>query len=243
MRVAIERFNEQATMRYQLSGPIGIITIDRPQQRNALSRQMWQTLYDWANHLPEKTKVLIIRGAGRNFTAGSDIKEFSTLGVNDANQAFITMEKAIRAVENLPIPTIASVNGPAFGAGFILTLACDIRIGTENACFGMPVGKLGITLQPEFIRRMVYLLGPSRTKDMVYTARSYGTEEALELGLLNYAVSASELDERTFELARKILEQSQASMAAVKSSVLQVLNGFGTGTDNWVDQYLSLIHI
>lgn len=237
MRVAIEHFNEQGTMRYQLSGPIGIITIDRPEQRNALSRQMWETLYDWATHLPAKTKVLILRGADKNFTAGSDIKEFATLTAHDANQAFITMEKAIHAVENLPIPTIASVNGPAYGAGFILTLSCDIRIGSENARFGMPVGKLGITLQPEFIRRMVELLGPSRTKDMVYTARSYGASEALELGLLNYAVSSSELDELTFKLARKILEQSQASMAAVKDSVFKVLSGTLHGTDEWVEEH------
>ncbi len=237
VHVAIEHFNEQGTMRYQLSGPIGIVTIDRPGHRNALSRQMWQTLENWIKQLPAKIKVLILRGAGRHFTAGSDIKEFSVLSVSDANHAFNIMESAIHSIECLPIPTIASINGPAYGAGFILSLACDIRVGSENAHFGMPVGKLGITLQPQFIRRMIQMLGPSRTKDMVYTARTYDATQALNLGILNYSAPTADLDAYTFALARSILAQSQASMTAVKASVQQVLYGLGSESDNWVDQY------
>lgn len=235
MRVLVERFNDQGTMRFQLAGPIGVITIDRPHQRNALTQPMWKTLALWTGELPEKTKLLVIRGAGADFTAGSDIKEFSTLTVEGADAAFETMEQAIRAVENLSIPTIAAINGPAFGAGFILALACDLRIGTEHAKFGMPVGKLGITLQPPFIKRMMQCLGPSRTKDLVYTARSYNAAYAYELGILNYLVPSQKLDSEIISLARCMLLQSRASLLAVKRNVQLVLSGSLSRQENWVD--------
>lgn len=223
-------------MRFQVSGPLGILTISRPQQRNALTREMWQTIERWSGTISSKTKLLIIRGSGKDFTAGSDIKEFARLTAEEANDGFETMERAISAIETLPIPTIAAINGPAFGAGFILSLACDLRIGSTNARFGMPVGRLGITLQTPFIRRMIQTLGPSRTKQLVYTAQSYNAEEAYRVGILNELVPAEELDDRTFKFAKAILQQSQASLLAVKKSVNQVLTGQAEEHRQWVDK-------
>lgn len=237
MRVTVEHFNGQGTLRFQLTGPIGIITIDRPAQRNALSQEMWQTVQTWCTELPAKTKLLVIRGTGNDFTAGSDIAEFATLDIDGANRAFATMEQAIHTVETLRIPTIASINGPAFGAGFVLALACDVRIGSASAKFGMPVGKLGITLQPPFIRRMIQTLGPSRTKDLVYTARAYTAEEAQAFGVLNYLVPHEKLDAETIVLARKMMQQSKASLRAVKENVQSVLSGLGALEHGWVDQF------
>ncbi|KPV45091.1 enoyl-CoA hydratase/isomerase family protein [Alicyclobacillus ferrooxydans] len=235
MRVVVSRL-EESSMRLQTSGRIGIVTFDRPDRRNALTQSMWKQLEDWCTNLPAKVELFILRGSGRDFTAGSDIKEFATLTGPQANLAFEQMERAIHAVESLKIPTIAVVNGPAFGAGFVLTLACDLRIGSEHASFGMPVGKLGITLQPPFIRRMINHLGPSRTKEMVYTAKRYDAETALRLGLLNELVTEDELDERAFAIARSILGQSKASMSAVKESVRSVLTETHPKVGDWVDE-------
>lgn len=244
MKVLVRRFEDLGSMRFQVSGPIGIVTISRPRQRNALTREMWQTLERWSGTIGSKTKLLIIRGSGKDFTAGSDIKEFARLSAEEANEGFETMERALAAIENLPIPTIASINGPAFGAGFILALACDMRIGSTNARFGMPVGKLGITLQTPFIRRMIQTLGPSRTKQLVYTAQSYHAEEAFRVGILNELVPPEKLDERTFQLAKAILEQSQASLLSVKKSVNQVLLGQVETQRQWVDKndFLEGVH-
>jgi enoyl-CoA hydratase len=236
VRVTVQRFEQFGSMRFQLTGPVGIITINRPRQRNALTRGMWETLAQWCEHLPQKTKVLILRGGGRDFTAGSDIKEFARLTVDEADDAFETMERAIAAMERVQVPTIASINGPAYGAGFVLALACDLRIGSPLARFGMPVGKLGITLQTPFVRRLIAILGPSRTKELVYTARSYSAEEALALGLLNQLVPEEELDERTLDLAKSILQQSRASLFAVKDSVHRVLAGEAERERHWVDR-------
>lgn len=234
MKVLVRRFEELSSMRFQVSGRIGIVTLHRPRQRNALTQEMWKTLERWCDTIPAKMKLLIIRGAGKDFTAGSDIKEFAGLSPDAANEAFETMERAIRAVEQLSIPTIASINGPAFGAGFILSLACDLRIGSENARFGMPVGKLGITLQTPFIRRMMQILGPSRTKQMVYTALTYDAKQAWQVGILNELVTDQSLDESTFALAKKMLEQSQASLSAVKQSVQLVQDGEVEAERSWV---------
>lgn len=224
-------------MRLQTSGRTGIVTFDRPTRRNALTQSMWKQLEDWCHDLPPKVEVLILRGNGREFTAGSDIKEFARLTAAGANEAFAQMERAIHAVERLTIPTIAAINGPAYGAGFVLTLACDLRIGSDGASFGMPVGKLGITLQPPFIKRMVDHLGPSRAKEMVYTARTYNAETAFRMGLLNDLVSSEELDERVFRIARAILGQSKASIFAVKDSVRAVLTEAEPKTGAWVDEH------
>lgn len=234
MRVIVRRFEEASSMRLQTSGPIGIITFNRPHRRNALTRSMWETLEYWCDHLPAKVKLLVLRGSGEEFTAGSDIKEFAQLSADEANDAFATMEKAISAVERLCIPTVAAINGPAYGAGFVLSLACDIRIGSNLARFGMPVGKLGITLQPPFLRRMIAHLGPARSKELVMTARTYDATKALELGILSDVVNSERLDEQVFEVARSILSQSKASMFAVKDSVRRVLESDFTVGD-WVD--------
>jgi enoyl-CoA hydratase len=223
-------------MRLQTSGPVGIVTFNRPHRRNALTQSMWNTLKDWCENLPSKVKLLILRGGGDEFTAGSDIKEFAQLSAAGANTAFAAMEAAIQAVEDLKIPTIAAISGPAYGAGFVLSLACDLRIGSHEAEFGMPVGRLGITLQPPFIRRMIHYLGPSRTMEMVYTARTYDAKQALDIGLLNARVSESELDDYVFQTARSILQQSKASMLAVKASVRQVLEGELKAVGAWVDE-------
>lgn len=222
-------------MRLQMAGGVGIITIDRPQFRNALTQRMWHTLEQWCLHLPPRVRVLILRGRPGEFSAGSDIGEFSQMTPEQADGAFEQMERAIRAVESLPIPTICSIDGPAYGAAFVLTLGCDVRIGSERARFGMPVGKLGITLQPPFLRRLVQHLGPGRTTALVYTAGSYDAWEAKALGLLHAVTDSDRLDAEVMRLARTILEQSPASLHAVKKGVRDVLDGRADAGGHWVD--------
>jgi len=234
MHVKVQRF-QNSSMRFQISGPVGIITIDRPEARNALSREMWDTLRVWCSELPTRTRLLVLRGNGHDFTAGSDLKEFTNLSIKEANEAFEQMERAIQAVESLSIPTIASINGPAYGAGFMLALGCDVRIGSPLAQFGMPVGRLGITLQPPFVDRMIKHLGLSRTKELIFTSRSIDAQEGLAIGLLSRVVPELDLDAQTFAVAEVILQQSSASLSAVKSSITAVLVGKESPLQIWVD--------
>jgi enoyl-CoA hydratase len=221
MRITISRIEEEGKITLQESAGLAIVTINRPGSRNALTAQMWQELAKIGKKLErnDKTRVVLVRGAGPHFTAGSDIKEFYKMDIEQADQAFVFMESAISIFENLAIPTIASINGPAMGAGLELALACDIRIGSSQAKMGIPIGRLGITLSQKFAHRLVNLLGPSRTKDLIYTGRIYNGQESYDLGLLNYMVEESELESQSLRLANEVASQSQASVRAAKEAV------------------------
>ena len=146
MQVTTKRMEaEHAKIILQETAGLAIITIHRPQLRNALTANMWDQLLEIGNKVLEnpKNKVLLLRGSGEQFTAGSDLKEFNQMSLEEAEDAFVHMENTISTFERLPIPTIGVINGPAMGAGLELALACDIRIGSEKSKLGIPVGKLG----------------------------------------------------------------------------------------------------
>jgi enoyl-CoA hydratase len=134
------------------------------------------------------------------------------------------MENTISTIENLPLPTIGVINGPAMGAGLELALACDIRIGSEKARMGIPVGKLGITLNNKFAKRLVDLVGPSTTKDFVFTGRTFKAEEAYRAGMLNYLVPEKELTRFSIRLGKLVASMSPASLLAVKNSVKECID-------------------
>jgi enoyl-CoA hydratase len=221
MRITISRVDEKGKITIQESAGLAIVTINRPGSRNALTAEMWKELARIGKNLEKnaKTRVILLRGSGPHFSAGSDIKEFSQMDIEEADHAFELMEGAISTFENLAIPTIAAINGPSMGAGLELALACDIRIGTVQAKMGIPIGRLGITLSQKFAHRLVNLLGPSRTKDLIYTGRIYDANEAFQLGLLNYMVTEDELESFSIRLANKVASQSMASTKAAKEAV------------------------
>lgn len=227
MKVNITRLEEeQAKIVFQETAGLAIITIKRPQRKNALTEQMWKELADIALHVMDnpKNKVVLLRGWGEQFTAGSDIKEFHEMSLEEAENSFVQMEKTISTIENLEIPTIGVINGPAMGAGLELALACDIRIGSEKSRLGIPVGKLGITLNNKFAKRIVDLVGPSMAKDLVYTGRILKGEEAYRLGMLNYFVNSEKLDRYAIRIGKLVASMSPASLLAIKKAVNECVN-------------------
>ncbi|MFJ8267176.1 enoyl-CoA hydratase/isomerase family protein [Peribacillus asahii] len=242
MQVQTTRMEEeQAKIILQETAGLAIITIHRPQLRNALTANMWDQLADVALKVLEnpKNKVLLLRGSGEQFTAGSDIKEFNQLSLEKAEEAFVHMEKTISTIERLPIPTIGVINGPAMGAGLELALACDIRIGSEKSKLGIPVGKLGITLNNKFAQRLVNLVGPSLTKDLVYTGRMLKAEEAYRVGMLNYLVTEKDLNRYAIKMGKLVASMSPASLLAVKTSVQECIDSapvLWKGSTPFVDQ-------
>lgn len=227
MQVITKRMEaEQAKIILQETAGLAIITIHRPQLRNALTANMWDQLTVIGKKVLEnpKNKVLLIRGSGEQFTAGSDLKEFNQMTLEDAENAFVHMENTISTFERLPIPTIGVINGPAMGAGLELALACDIRIGSEKAKLGIPVGKLGITLNNKFAQRLVNLIGPSMAKDLVFTGRMLKAEEAYRVGMLNYLVKEQDLDRYSIKMGHLVASMSPASLLAVKQSVQECVD-------------------
>jgi len=220
LRVLIKRMPD-GKITLQETAKIAIVTINRPAARNALTSNMWKKLAKIGKEAGSnpKNKVLILRGTIGQFTAGADIKEFCEMSVKEAEQAFVNMEEAISVYESLPIPVIAALDGPALGAGFVLSLACDMRVGTKNTRMGIPVGRLGITVGPSFMRRIVRIIGVSRAKEIVYLSKIYNAEEAYQNGLLNQLIENERLDDYILDLAETIISNSGASMRAVKKAV------------------------
>lgn len=220
MRVLIKR-TPDGKITLQETAKIAIVTIKRPAKRNALTTTMWKKLHAIGEEIAsnEKIKVVILRGTSGSFTAGSDLHEFAEMSLKEINEAFELMEKTISTFEDLTVPVIGAIDGPALGAGFVLSLACDIRIGTPQTTMGIPVSKLGITLSPSFVHRISRMIGPSRTKELIMTNEIYNYRKAYKTGLLNRLARCNELTKSVLSLSYNLCLQSRASMKAVKQSL------------------------
>ncbi len=216
-----EQQNNDGRIQLKDFSSIAVVTIRRPQAHNAMTSKMWLEMEKISRRIAENpvTKVVLLRGAFEYFTAGSDLKEFSHMPVEEVDETFALMEKAISAVERLPIPTIACLKGAAMGAGLELALACDLRVAAENARLGMPIARLGITIGIPFARRLVDLIGPSRAKDLLLTGRHLSAQEAHDLGMVNYVTSLGKVENFALRLAKTISYNSQASVKTAKEAV------------------------
>ena len=198
------------------------ITINRPGVKNAFTVDMWKTLHQFADQIraDADVRVVVLQAAGDEaFTSGSDIREFAAMDIDSVDTNFQIMEDAISAIENLAVPTVASLGGFALGGGFELALACDLRIASERATLGMPIARLGIMISPRFAKRIVDLIGPSRAKDLLYTGRFVGATDAFNMGLVNYFVLSHELKKTTQSVVNRIAGFSGSSVRAAKEAV------------------------
>jgi enoyl-CoA hydratase/carnithine racemase len=210
---------------------IAKIILSRPERLNAFNRQMEDELIEaLANvHGDRDVKVLVLGGAGRAFCSGGDVSE------NMAEEYGGTAQKIsdtfhhiyngiILQLFNLDIPTIGMINGVAVGLGFDLALACDIRIGSENARFMVGFTKMGLTPAAGGAWLMPRLMGLAKAIEFIYTADFLEAEEALRLGVLNRIVPAEALDKETMALARRIGENSPLANRLAKLQVHKGLN-------------------
>ncbi|MFM8846057.1 MAG: enoyl-CoA hydratase/isomerase family protein [Gammaproteobacteria bacterium] len=210
--------------------PIARVTINRPDRRNAISSAMWQELAAIAVRLHDDPtiKIVVITGAGdAAFSAGADILEMQQ-GLADPPRMKVMQQAVLDAQvawERLPIPTLAVIRGACTGGGCGLALACDLRLATPDAFFAIPPAKLGLAYSLADTKRLHDLVGPSRTKEILYTGRRILAEEALALGLINEIVAAEALDERAVTLAREIAGNASNSVRAAKAVVNMITAG------------------
>jgi len=210
---------------------IAKITLSRPERLNAFNRQMEEELIEALAdvHEDKDIKVLVLTGAGRAFCSGGDVSE------NMAEEYGGTAQKVsdtfhhiyngiILQLFNLDIPTIGMINGVAVGLGFDLALACDIRIGSENARFMVGFTRMGLTPAAGGAWLMPRVTGLAKAIEFIYTADFLEAEEALRLGVLNRLVSATALEQETLALARKIGENSPLANRLAKLQIHKGLN-------------------
>jgi enoyl-CoA hydratase/carnithine racemase len=164
-------------------------------------------------------RAVVIEGASGWFCAGSDIREWREATIEDVKLSFVRMEAACSAIEELPVPVIAKVRGPAAGAGCQLALACDMRLVSDNASIGMPIAALGILVSPSFANRLASRTGAAMARELLYTGRMVGGEEAVRLGLANACVGGEHLDGHVNDVVDSIVHASGPAIRAAKSAV------------------------
>jgi enoyl-CoA hydratase len=169
------------------SDAITIITLDRPERRNALDHAtLGELLAVLEAAVARPTRVLVLSGAGGHFCAGADLT-----GVEDA--AFAThLQGVLDTLRTTPFPTIAAIEGAALGAGTQLAVACDLRVATDDSSFGIPAAKLGLMVNHWTVQRVELLFGPSTARAMLLAAEVVTGENARRLGVINRAGSLPE---------------------------------------------------
>lgn len=194
------------TILLEVKDKVGIITINRPEKRNALNQQVRSQLFEVVKDVNSRDdiRVLVITGAGDSFVAGADVAAMKGYGPQDAETASRHGSEIFSFIENMRIPVIAAVNGWALGAGCELALACDMRICSDNARFGQPEVRLGIIPGYGANVRLPRLIGTGRAKEMIFTGSLMDAAEAKRIGLVNDVVPREKLMERVMALALSI---------------------------------------
>lgn len=201
---------------------IRLLTVNRPQALNALNAATLQDLLDAVMQVAADpgTRVLLVTGAGEKaFVAGADISEMQQLGVDGARAFSEKGMRVMHALEALPVPVIALVNGYALGGGCELAMACDWIIASDRAVFGQPEVNLGIPPGFGGTQRLTRLVGRARALELIVTARQIKADEALAIGLVNHVVPAAELRGRGLETARLIAAKGPMAVRLAKQAV------------------------
>jgi len=207
-----------------IDGPIATLAIDNPAKHNALDLDMWRALPGLVESLDrdERVRVIVLRGGGQeSFASGADIAEFETIRADaeDGRRYEAINEAAFWAVAHCSKPVIAMIRGFCLGGGFGLALSCDLRIASENATFGIPAARLGIGYPPGAMNLVTAALGAPAAKDLFYTARRIGAEEAQRLGVVQRVVPDASLEETTLALAQDIAGNAPLTIRAAKAAI------------------------
>jgi enoyl-CoA hydratase len=199
---------------------ISIITINRPEKRNALNEHTRSEIIQALDELrTSDSRVVVFTGAGdKAFVAGADIAEFEGRTAL-AQREVMRQHRVWDAIEDFPKPVIAMINGFCLGGGLELALACDIRIAAETAKLGQPEINLGIIPGGGGTQRLTRLVGEGKAMEMILTGDMIDGIEAKGIGLVNYAVPASELRQQVMALATKISEKSPIALQMGKEAV------------------------
>ncbi|MEI6805952.1 MAG: enoyl-CoA hydratase-related protein [Myxococcaceae bacterium] len=196
---------------------IAELTLNRPEVLNALNMAMLDELTSSLaplQQLERGIQVLIIRGAGeRAFSAGADLKERAGMTLDQTRDFLVKINHVFDLIANLPIPTIAHINGFAFGGGLELALACDMRVMAPHAQTGLTECALGIIPGAGGTSRLPSIIGYAKACELIFSAKRIGAEEALKIGLVN------QTEDSALELASKIALCSLTSLKAAKEAM------------------------
>lgn len=212
------------------NGAIASIIINRPDKKNAMNLAMYEQLSTILEEIEQdpKTKVLIVRGVDETaFGAGADISEFLE-NRTSPEKAKAYNDKALAAVEHLyrfSKPTIAVIRRLAIGGGLELALSCDFRFASDDSLLGITAAKLGIIYNLTSTKRLLDVVGPSKTKEMLYTGKLWKAEEAKSIGLIDFIYQGDDTLEEAIKFAEHLTEKSSSATSGAKKVIQAVLDG------------------
>lgn len=213
---------------------IQIITINRPEQLNALNKVTIEELSNAIGEAEENISigVIILTGAGeKSFVAGADIKEFADFNISQGGALAETGQTLLfNKIEQLNKPVIAAINGFALGGGLELAMSCHLRLAAQNARLGLPEVSLGLIPGYGGTQRLAQLVGRGKANEIIFTAGMILADEALQIGLVNHVVEANELLDKCVEIANKIMRNSPMAIA----TAIQCVNaGYQDGVNGY----------
>lgn len=212
----------------QLHDHVGTVTLVNPGKRNALPQSGWLAMQPRFDQLlDDGARVIVLRGAGDDFCAGADISEFDVVRKNAETARYYEASNvdAFRAVRECPVPTIAAITGYCLGGGFGLAAACDLRLASEDAIFAVPAAKLGLGYPVEAMTDIVGAIGAQNAKRLLYTAKSFSSQDMVSMGFLMDAVPMGDFDQACTRLAQTISELAPLTHRATKAAVAAIASG------------------
>lgn len=212
---------------------VAIVTLNRPQQRNAVTFEMWQNLAELFRQFDGDSSVrsVILTGAGTDFSAGADISEFSSVrdGASDSKRYEVAVDAAGDAIYNVSKPTLAVLRGYCLGGAAHLAMSCDFRIAEPKAVFGIPAARLSIVYGVSATRKLFSLVGVSEAKRILYSGKRFSAQEALASGFVD------ELAEDALSAAKEQAALFAASAPLTIAGAKFILNGCARGELNAAD--------
>ncbi|MBQ1893916.1 MAG: enoyl-CoA hydratase/isomerase family protein [Clostridia bacterium] len=208
-------------IKLEKTGHVAVMTISRPEALNALDSSVLGDIAAAAEKVrnDEDIRVLVVTGEGKAFVAGADIGEMKSLNADEGRAFGLKGQAALTAIEELPIPVIAAVNGFALGGGCELSLCADIRIASEKAKFGQPEVGLGITPGFGGTQRLPRVIGLSKAMELILTGRMIKADEALSIGLVDKVVPPEALMDEALALANVIAANAPVAVRNSKAAI------------------------
>jgi enoyl-CoA hydratase/carnithine racemase len=223
-------------------GPVVELLLNRPDKLNALSREVHEALIATAAELDDRqdVKVVVVRGAGRAFSAGADL---GAMG-DGSLDALDLGRRTIDAVAGMRALTVAAIHGHCVGGALLLATACDLRVAAQGTRFAIPEVDLGIPLTWGGIPRLVRELGPALTKELVLTCRPFDADEALRIRFVNRVVPEDQLVEEARALATKLASQPAYALTLTKRHVNAVAEESGSTAQTFreAEDLLAALH-
>lgn len=227
-----------------MDGPVATLALNNPERYNALSRQLMEELAATVRQLAvsrEVRAVIIHGGEAKAFCTGADLKERQGMAEPQVLEMVHLLREIYNLLERLPMPTIAAIHGMAFGGGLELALACDLRILSEEAQVGLTETSWAIIPGAGGCTRLPKLIGPTRARELIFTARKIGAAEAFSLGLINRVVPRDQLLQTAREMAEAIAKNGPLGVQAAKRAINAGL-GMEAGLAAELEAYRTIIH-